>query len=1337
MDFAKQYNRDSWLEFLEDSFLPDDFRIGEKEISYSGDYTREVTRLGECPSLKLTVFEIKHSSVNDARVGLSREAFKLVRETKYSRALILFVPQNTTDFYRSSLVEYTPEVDEKGKIERVRSNPRRYSYLLGKGCKNHTPTKYLIGEGPIREQTRKGKKYSAIEDLNYRFSVEVLTKEFYDKLFGWYEWALSIVRFPEGRNRKVQLTDTDNEMHLIRLITRFIFVWFIKQKKLVDEWLFEKDKISAILKNFKPDSDNPDSDNSGDYYNGILQNLFFATLNKEINERRFTKDKKKYGNKEFGIKSFYRDRNGDSYFKITTDEVQEKFSRIPFLNGGLFECLDKTFDNPKKPGNSVQEYHDGFSREKCCCASVPDKLFFGKGDNGKHEGLINLFNQYNFTVEENTPVDVDVALDPELLGKVFENLLGTYNDKTRTPARNESGSFYTPREIIDYMAVESLKAHLCESETIKENKDKKAPSDIIDKLFSYTDEIPELGVEERRNLIKMIDTCRILDPACGSGAFPMGVLNKLSLALSKLDTDGKLWKERQEERAKEMATEAFTIDNQNDRDAKLKEISDTFEFNKTQYGHKLYLIENSLFGVDIQSIAIQITKLRFFISLIVEQDRDESKSNYGIRALPNLETKFVCANTLIGLSEQNKELLGLEEDDNVQIMKEKLWNIRENHFYAQTSKRKSDLRKDDKNKRDEIKQYLLDTAVKPNAELIKKNNIQITDLELKRKMVENEKLVDVSKDNAHLFDNLNDGLPQYIDANAEKRSQIDAEIKRLRNQNDKEKNKSVNTSIHTDILRIADWDPYDQDAKAAKFFDSYWMFGIKDGFDVVMGNPPYVSTKGVSEEDKELFIKYYGFSDDTYTHFFFRGFQLLNTKGILSFISPKTFWTTQTKRNLRDLILSKNILYIFDTANPFKAAMVDTCITTVQNCDIKNNKFIFLDGSKDLNDPRSYTVPLSIYRNTQNSVIFKPTIENIKIQEMYGQKVKELYDKWWDKISTSKNIENNKNELEEYRKNLKPGDIALLGCLTEGGQGLATANNGKYIAVRKSSKWAKNIYESRPKKLDDAIRIHKIKIPELKNFTNTMEYLKSLSEKEIALLFDNLKEKYGRDIFGQGYLYKLIEDNEIADVDKLTAIEKANGISTSKKYYVPYDKGDKDGNRWYLDTPFAIAWSKENVQFLKTNSGKKGEGMPVFRNPQYYFKEGFCWTFILNENSEYQKARIKLPTVNDVNAMALYPVDNIVSIKYLVCLFNSFLVYSYKHIFINNTSSFQINDARQIPIIVPTKEDLKQYEDLFSYAVDIKKNQYSNKISLEMAESELSAIQEKLDKMTLKLYKII
>ncbi len=247
--------------------------------------------------------------------------------------------------------------------------------------------------------------------------------------------------------------------------------------------------------------------------------------------------------------------------------------------------------------------------------------------------------------------------------------------------------------------------------------------------------------------------------------------------------------------------------------------------------------------------------------------------------------------------------------------------------------------------------------------------------------------------------------------------------------------------------QLAQWDMFDQNT-FAPFFDPEWMFGIKEGFDILIANPPYISTKGVSTADKKLFEAEFGFSDDTYNLFFFKGFSLLCEGGCITYITPKTFWTTQTKRNLRDLLLANTLNYVFDTANPFEAVMVDTCITSaVKNKPAAENLVRFMDGRKSLLQPERLTVAQSVYLNTQNSVIFKPSELNMRIYELYGEKVKALYDKWWDKIKTSREIEKNKRELEEYRASLKPGDVALLGCLTEGGQGLATANNGKYIAV--------------------------------------------------------------------------------------------------------------------------------------------------------------------------------------------------------------------------------------------------------------------------------------------------
>ena len=147
--------------------------------------------------------------------------------------------------------------------------------------------------------------------------------------------------------------------------------------------------------------------------------------------------------------------------------------------------------------------------------------------------------------------------------------------------------------------------------------------------------------------------------------------------------------------------------------------------------------------------------------------------------------------------------------------------------------------------------------------------------------------------------------------------------------------------------------------------------------------------------------------------------------------------------------------------------------------------------------------------------------------------------------------------------------------------------------------------------------------------------------------------------------------------------------------------------------------------------------MPVVRNPQYYFREGFCWTFTLNENSEYQKTRIKEKSVNDVNAMALYPFEDInLSSTFYTCLLNSYYIFYYKRSFINSSSAFQINDARQIPIIIPASETLETFEKLFHSAIEIKKATSLETISLNEAESKLSEIQEKLDTIVNELYGI-
>ena len=521
--------------------------------------------------------------------------------------------------------------------------------------------------------------------------------------------------------------------------------------------------------------------------------------------------------------------------------------------------------------------------------------------------------------------------------------------------------------------------------------------------------------------------------------------------------------------------------------------------NNPDYARKLYLIENCIYGVDIQPIAIQISKLRFFISLIIDQKtNDKASENFGIRPLPNLEAKLVAANSLVALKKREGNLFDLED---IKADEKQLRIAKHRIFGAKTIRTK------------------------------RKWRIRVAELRAK--------IASALRNNDFI------GNEQAQD--------------------------------------LVSWDMFDQN-KSAPFFDPEWMFGVTAGFDILIANPPYVSTKDVTENEKKIYVQEFGFSDDLYNLFTFKGLSLCSEGGSITYITPKTFWTTQTKRNMRDLLLSHNLQYVFDSANPFKVVMVDTCIWQVIKHKFnskKDNLVYFYDGSKDLSHPNVFApIKQSVYREAQNSVIFKPTKINLEIFELYGEKVKELYNKWWEKIKTSKDIEKNEAELEAYRNTLKPGDVALLGCLTEGGQGLATANNGKYVAVRRSTKWADNVIASRPKKLAKAIAEKNIRVPGLSSSGLPIsEFLNQMSEKDIAKLFDSLKEKYGRDIFGQGYIYKIVEEDELADVSKLTKDEKENGIDSSKKVYVPYDKGDKDGNRWYLETPFAIAWSKENVLF--------------------------------------------------------------------------------------------------------------------------------------------------------------
>lgn len=701
------------------------------------------------------------------------------------------------------------------------------------------------------------------------FNVELLNERFYRELANWYFWALPQVEFPadlEPDDEKRRATG------LIRLLTRLIFCWFLKEKDgLIPENLFHPADLAKLLKGF-----DPESETSSTYYQAILQNLFFATLNQRMGKdgngkpyRVFAKDEGFQKNRAtHDVNNLYR---YEKLFAVPEDEALALFADIPFLNGGLFECLDRTED-----GTDKKRYLDGFSRNPKKRPHVPDRLFFDSGETAdlsevygdkkrkaeKVTGLISILNRYKFTIVENTPIDQEIALDPELLGKVFENLLASYNEETKTTARKQTGSFYTPRPIVDYMVDESLKAHLTRALVEKARMQEPDARAGLDLLFAYTEKEHAFTAAEVATLIAAIDALKILDPACGSGAFPMGVLHKLVYLLSKLDERNEKWRDIQVSRVQAAIEAAEKIDDATIRDSAIdglrKQIADihaAFADNELDYGRKLYLIENCLYGVDIQPIAIQITKLRFFISLVCDQKINRNKKdNHGIRPLPNLETKFVAADTLIGLPLSDKDLF---IESLIAPIEKEIEDAYHGHFTIQRRDQKLALQK------------------------------KIKALRLK------------------LAETLAGSLGSVNSAKAK---------------------------------HLAEWDPFDPQS-TADFFDPHWMFGrsLKDGFDVVIGNPPYIDSENMSNTNprlREYIQATYSMTKgnwDIYIAFYEKGFKLLNENGVLTFITPDK-WISKPFGDALRLQTTKKIYSILKAGRDvFESVNVDAIVSLFTN----------------------------------------------------------------------------------------------------------------------------------------------------------------------------------------------------------------------------------------------------------------------------------------------------------------------------------------------------------------------------------------------------------------------
>ena len=763
-----EYHIDNFTYVVKDVLLPD--YVGDVHaVAYSNDIFSSVKQLGISDACELTVFEVYlKKGTQNRRVTITQEMFKILRGLRVNNALVAFVNADGNNF-RISLLTSKYEFDGD-KIVKVLSNPRRFSYTLGKGMKTRTAYKFLIKEGKVKD----------LNELIGRFSVEVVNKQFYAEIATSFTELVGGERNGKTYEKLLQLYGSlDHNKHAefgVRLIGRIMFCWFLKEKRsesgvpLVPDDMLSIEKINSC----------------NNYYHQVLEPLFFELLNTPINSRK---------------------RDFDT----------EYYNKIPYLNGGLF--------SPHT--DDMYKYDPALHCGRYGQVTIPNEWF---------RQLYQTLGQYNFTVDENTAYDIELSIDPEMLGRIFENLLAEINPETGENAKKSTGSFYTPRDIVDYMVDSSLCEYMKTKTGIDEVK--------LKALISYSKEDEGIAVfdeKEKKSIIEALYTVTVLDPACGSGAFPIGMLQKIVYILQEIDPGADLWFDAMVKGAPIYVKQAF---------------EKKFRNGELDYLRKITVIERSIYGIDIQPIAVEISRLRCFLSLIIEEKVDDAEENRNIKPLPNLDFKFIIANSLIPL----------EKDVAKSFLKSETGTL------------------------------LLESQM------------------------------NLFEDINHI-DKLKEIREEFFTADSTRRVELKSEFQSL--QQDMLIRTIQNSKLSTkEYEQLSRWKPFEN--KPTDWFDPEWMFGIKDGFDIVIANPPYklCQPSNTAKTILDFYKRNYkvaSYKIDLFHLFFEKGIILLKNRGVLSYISPNTYLANKYIKPLRKFILDHcTIKQIINHDKVFEDASVDT-----------------------------------------------------------------------------------------------------------------------------------------------------------------------------------------------------------------------------------------------------------------------------------------------------------------------------------------------------------------------------------------------------------------------------
>lgn len=774
--------------------------------------------------------------IEQSKVAIQRYVRKLL--VAGQAALVNFVAPQNKNVWRLTLVAKDSELTEQGVKEKI-THAKRYTYLLGPSetCKTAAERfEALSIEKEINFQT-----------LINAFSVEKLSKVFFDEYTLHYQKFCNYLQESNFRKSvfKISIPSKATQEEKDKLckpirdfvkkhLGRIVFLYFVQKKG----WLGSsntdyKDGLTDFIKKLFTQSGGNDS-----FYPSWLSVLFFDTLNKE--------------------------RANDDFKMPDGKKV-----KVPFLNGGLFD---------------KEEYDEAV-------LTIPAKLFHNadfedtiltEKNGGSARGFLDFLDAFNFTVHEDSPDDHTVAVDPEMLGHIFENLLEDNKDK---------GAFYTPKEIVHYMCQESLTEYLTTQLNISDEKLKTDVAYLV-KRKEISDAVKPL----LKIINEKLDTVKICDPAIGSGAFPMGLLQEIQAIKEVI---------------------AFELE-QPWKPAEVKE----------------NIIQNSIYGVDIEKGAVDIARLRFWLSLVVDEEKP--------RALPNLDYKIVVGDSLV--SKFEGEIIEIDWDKKSSVGKADAY-----------IKNVQQLLKDIAEKQ---RQFF-----KPDNKNKKRLHAEIRDLKL-------ELLINQLSYNKAAYENKTPLLGGFaptakeIKHNAERDLTVkgfDKNILRLRRLKENREESFEHFDWKLDFPEVLN--PLLKENGGLN----------PTGFDIVIGNPPYVQIKQIPEEDKVNYINKFKFATGRFNLFYFfieLTAQLGKNEAITAFIIPDRILLNTQCEGIREWMLKEQSIVEISSFDEsvFENAVVDTIIMMYKN--VSNNK-LFLNSRpnlkiSDLENSAKKTIPFSHFESSPN-----------------------------------------------------------------------------------------------------------------------------------------------------------------------------------------------------------------------------------------------------------------------------------------------------------------------------------------------------------------------------------